>query len=306
MNLKQLLGKLDFFQGLDEKIVSRVADAAIVRQYAKDEAIVRQGEMGLGLYVIMRGRVQVEREQGDKRVPIAELQAEQSFAEMAIIDNQPRSATVRAIEETETILLTRDSFVKLMQKYPEIAVRIAKLLAERLRTANDKLAAMQSAPAQAAAPGPGPNAPATPAPSASGSSNATASNGSAPVPAGPGMKQDIQGKMLGWFENLYTIKAMTRFSVAVLGCPVEGVSADAVETIRVGDVKAVVLRAGSAMRIEASEPGPFTLHVFEPGAPRPTRFGPVDLEPGEDCLLALGKGAPRLTRSGLGIDPLAN
>src|SRR6185503_14794103 len=138
--MKDLITKIDFFSGLDEKILRKISDACIVRQFTRNETIVRQGEMGLGLYVIAKGHVKVEREQGGVRMQVAELGPEQFFGEMSLLDNKPRSATVTGVEDTECLLLTRDSFVRLMNKYPEIPIRMARVLAERLRLANEKLA----------------------------------------------------------------------------------------------------------------------------------------------------------------------
>src|SRR5262245_39602879 len=165
--MKDLISKIDFFSGLDDKILKKLADASIMRQFTKNETIVRQGEMGLGLYVIARGRVKVDREQNGVRLQVAELGPEMFFGEMSLLDNKPRSATVTGIEDSECLLLTRDSFVKLMNKYPEIPIRMARVLAERVRVANEKLAApaapatAPAAQARAAAPAAAATAPAS-------------------------------------------------------------------------------------------------------------------------------------------------
>src|ERR1700694_2097525 len=177
--MNELIKKIDFFAGLDDKILNKISDACIVRQFTKNETIVRQGEMGLGLYIIARGRVKVDREQGGARTQVAELGPEQFFGDMALLDNKPRSATVTGLEDAECLLLTRDSFVRLMNKYPEIPIRMAKVLAERLREANAKIVAVappQAPPANNAnneVPAPAAAAPAPPPPA----------NGSTPAPA---------------------------------------------------------------------------------------------------------------------------
>src|SRR5262245_26921211 len=170
--MKDLISKIDFFSGLDDKILRKLADACIMRQFTKNETIVRQGEMGLGLYLIAKGRVKVDREQGGVRLQVAELGPEQFFGEMSLLDNKPRSATVTGLEDSECVLLTRDSFVKLMNKYPEIPIRMARVLAERLRVANENLAstpppppAPQALPEMAPPPPPAPASP-PPAPPA--------------------------------------------------------------------------------------------------------------------------------------------
>ena len=292
--MKDLITKIDFFSGLDDKILRKLSDACIVRQFTKNETIVRQGEMGLGLYVIAKGRVKVDREQGGVRIQVAELGPEQFFGEMSLLDNKPRSATVTGIEDAECLLLTRDSFIKLMNKYPEIPIRMARVLAERLRVANEKLAAppRPAAPAPANAPAPMP----LPAPAALPRA-AEPSNGAAPGSLAPeGTKAQIQNKLLQTFESLYTIKALSRFSVAVLGCPVEGTATNMVEEIRVGDVKVLFFPADEAvdMKIAASEPGSFTLDVFTPGKAVPYHFGPVDVNPNDKVHMTLLSGGVTL------------
>src|SRR5262249_10011636 len=256
--MNELITKIDFFSGLDDKILRKISDACIMRQFTRNETIVRQGEMGLGLYVIARGRVKVDREEKGVRTQVAELGPEQCFGEMSLLDNKPRSATVTGLEDAECLLLTRDSFVKLMNKYPEIPIRMARVLAERLRVANEKLAA---GPVPAAQPAAAPSAPTGTAP-APATAAAPSVNGTTPaVPPPVGAKAQIHSKLLETFESLYTLKALSRFSVAVLGCPVEGKSANTVDEFRVGDVKALFFPAGELveMKIATHEPGWFTL-----------------------------------------------
>jgi Cyclic nucleotide-binding domain len=300
--MNELIKKIDFFSGLDDKILNKISDACIARQFTKGETIVRQGEMGLGLYIISRGRVKVDREQGGARTQVAELGPEQFFGDMALLDNKPRSATVTGIEDAECLLLTRDSFVRLMNKYPEIPIRMAKVLAERLREANAKIVAgapplappaNNEVPAPAVQPGPVPAAAPVPPPA----------NGSTPAPAtasADGTKAQIHSKLLETFQKLYTIKALSRFSVAVLGCPVEGTAANVVEQIRVGDVKALFFPAGEPveMKIAASQPGWFTLDVFTPSSGAPHHFGPVAVDPHDDVRLSLVSGGVTLHRLG--------
>ena len=296
--MKDLISKIDFFSGLDEKILKKLADACIMRQFTKNETIVRQGEMGLGLYLIAKGRVKVDREQGGIRLQVAELGPEQFFGEMSLLDNKPRSATVTGLEDAECVLLTRDSFVRLMNKYPEIPIRMARVLADRLRVANEKLAAGPAA----AAPAPPPPStvaepPATPAAPGAASAPAAAGNGAVPSPPAPdGTKAQIHNKLLETFKSLYTIKALSRFSVAVLGCPVEGTAANTVDQIRVGDVKALFFPADEPvdMQIAALEPGWFTLDVFTPSGVAPCHFGPLAVDPSDRVHMTVLDGEVKL------------
>ncbi|MEZ5400188.1 MAG: cyclic nucleotide-binding domain-containing protein [Bryobacteraceae bacterium] len=281
--MKEILQKVDFFSGLDEKLLEQVADAAIMRHYGKDESVVEQGQTGLGMYVVVKGSVRVVRRQGPVEKEVARLGPEQVFAEMAILDDQPRSADVITNEDTQCLLLTRDSFVKLMRRNPEIPIRVARVLAERLRDANELLASGASAPAAAAVIDGG----AAPPHAANG-------NGTPPV----SRKNQMQDTMLSIFDKLYTMKALTRFSVAVLGCPVEAAAPNIHDQIRAGDVKAVIVPAGEPvdLRIVAGAEGAYTLNVFTPGQPGRRCYGPGAIAPADAVTLHLEGDRLRLNR----------
>ena len=311
-DIKQAIGKIDFFSGLDKKLIQKAAEAALLRSYQKDEAIVRQGEVGLGLYAILKGRVKVEREhQGVSRL-LAELGPPQFFAEISMVDSQPRSATVTTLEETECMLLTRDSFLKLVRSYPDLALRLARVLAERLRAADEKLAAAECAPpAPQAASAPDQAAPQQAAQNQAapdqraGVRPESLAKSEAPAESGAFSKTRVQASMLDTFSRLYAVKAMVRFSVAVLGCPVEGSGADVISQIRVGEAKALLLPATheAAMDIVAQERGRFTLHVFRPDREDPLGFGPLEIQPDDAFQLRLDRDSASLWNSARRILP---
>jgi CRP-like cAMP-binding protein len=155
-----LIRKIDFFEPLDDRTVERIAEACIPREYSPGNHIVRQGDPGLGLYFITDGWVKVEIERDGTKTAIAELKAGDFVGEISIIDNKPRTANVICLADTSCLLLTRDSFQKLLKKYPEIAVQMIQSLASRLRETDERFgftrvivpAPVAAPPAQAAAP----------------------------------------------------------------------------------------------------------------------------------------------------------
>ena len=268
--MQEIIRKIDIFTGLDDKLLRKLADTAIICTYGPDEVVIREGEMGIGMYFVLRGRVAVVRSQDGAEQRLAEIGADQFFAEMALIDEKPRSASVVTVEATECLLFTRDTFLRLVEKHPALSLRLARVLAERLRTAQERPA--EPAPVPAAA------------------------NGAVATALDAGMKSGIQKKLIETFEMLYTLKAFARFSVAILGCPVEGSAPDALETIRLGDVKAVILPADGSrhMVIEAYAAGEFQLHVFQPGLfedgkPEARRFDPVAIQPNDRFTLLIAQ-----------------
>jgi CRP-like cAMP-binding protein len=89
--------------------------------YSPGDIIVRQGEPGLCAYFIQAGQVEVvrkEQEQEQEKV-IATLGSDDYFGEMALLSNEPRNATVRALKETRVAALGKDNFVRLLAVLPQ-------------------------------------------------------------------------------------------------------------------------------------------------------------------------------------------
>jgi len=282
--VREVIEKMEFFSGLDGRLLDKVARAGHVRSHRQGEAIVRAGEVGLGMYGILSGRVKVEREVDGVPRQVAELGPQQFFAEIAIIDDKPRSATVIATEDTECLLLTRDSFLTLARKYPELTLRLAKVLALRLRATQAELANYQHSsahPAPAASAGLPAGAP------DSGSGNGFASG-----------KRRVQQSLLETFQQLYFMRAMVRFSVAVVGCPVEAFSASTIACERVDETKVFLLPAAGrpVLDLGAIGRGAFTLHVFTPGHRNPLQFGPIPIQRGDRFKLRLKAGSVTLRK----------
>ncbi len=271
MKLSEIIRNIEFFSGLDNKTLRRIEEVALVCQFEPGETIVKEGELGLGMYVVISGKLEVVKRLPSGKLKLAELGPSQFFAEMSLIDDKPRSATVITLETTECLLLTRDSFLKLMEKSPQIAVRMARILAARLRVSGEMQVASHAPPVPAAPP------PEVPEPAIQ----------TGPLPGSA--KALLNEQLMSAFEALYSLKAMTRFSVAVLGCPVEGSAPNALEEIRIGEVKVFLLPADEPVElaISAYGAGEFNLHVFHPDAAGPLHFGPVEIREEDSFRLSL-------------------
>ena len=211
----EVIRKLDFFEPLDNRIIKQIAQQCFDREFDAGDTIIRQGEPGLGLYFITEGKVRVEIADKGGVTPVAELTDGDCLGEFSIVDDKARSANVICIQNTKCLLLTRDSFSKLMTKHPEIAVQMVKALVARIRATNTKFS--QATPA----PQPESYAATPVAP--------TDSNGAISSPLMiPGeifkvyneSKGKVKDFLVNVFEPLYALKEITRFSMAVVGCPV--------------------------------------------------------------------------------------
>jgi|SRR3990172_12203537 len=112
---------------------------ALGKEYADQEAICRQGEKGNCMYVIQAGRAVVLREEGGREVIVGELETGEVFGEMAIFDQQPRSATVRAKGNARVLTLDKRAFLRRVHEDPSLAFRILQQMSHRIRVLDEKV-----------------------------------------------------------------------------------------------------------------------------------------------------------------------
>ena len=103
-----------------------------VQFFKAGDVIFREGDAATELFVIKSGQVRVQI--GNRTV--TELGADSIFGEMALIDNEPRSATVVAITDTELVPVSEKQFLFLVSQTPYFALRVMRVLAQRLRVTN--------------------------------------------------------------------------------------------------------------------------------------------------------------------------
>lgn len=116
-----------------------------LRQYEAGETILRQNDPGETAFIIERGQVEVLKALPDgQQVHLAFLNTGETFGEMSMIDDKPRSATVIAVEDTTVREIHRDTFFQSLQTDPDIAVNLLKVLFERLREAHTAIAQLQT------------------------------------------------------------------------------------------------------------------------------------------------------------------
>jgi CRP-like cAMP-binding protein len=112
----------------------------ITKTFQGGDIIIEEGTKGSSAYVILSGAVEVLKKSGDKQVTVATLGEGRVFGEMGLIEDRPRSATIRALSELEVRIINRDQFNDLLRTKPAILIPIIKTLFERLREASNQLA----------------------------------------------------------------------------------------------------------------------------------------------------------------------
>lgn len=130
--LAQTLAGVPLLASLDRKTLERLARQGKRRRYAPGDTIVREGEPGSALYIILSGRVRVERREAAGSQVVAELKPGDFFGELALIEEEPRTATVTAIEETECLLFVAWEFTALLKSEQGMAYALLRALIERM------------------------------------------------------------------------------------------------------------------------------------------------------------------------------
>ncbi len=126
-----VLAEVPLFAGLSQRHLKRVAGVASVVRYHDLTAIVRDGDAGDALFVVLDGQVSVRR----RGLRELELGPGGFFGEMSLLDGGPRSATVVAVGPVTCLRIARPRFVKLLRSEPAIAVGLLEELSRRLRAA---------------------------------------------------------------------------------------------------------------------------------------------------------------------------
>jgi hypothetical protein len=124
-----VLKSLSMFASTPDEALAELADLLHEMIVQPGEVIVREGETGDSLYIIADGKVEVV---DDNRI-LNQLEARAIFGELSMLDSSPRTATVRALEETSLLRLDQTSFYEIMSDYVEVAMGTIQLLTRNLR-----------------------------------------------------------------------------------------------------------------------------------------------------------------------------
>ncbi len=125
----ELLRGVPLFQGMTETSIEAIAGLAQPAEYAAGEVLVRQGEAGETLLVLVEGRAEVDQ---DGNV-IRDLEAGDFLGEISLIDGGPRTATVTAIDPIRALVIDRAGFDRLMNEHPAVRLGLVMALTDRLR-----------------------------------------------------------------------------------------------------------------------------------------------------------------------------
>ncbi len=140
-DLRDLLSRVPAFETLGENDLQRVAEVAVPRRFDRHEVIFREGDDSDTCYIVRSGEARAVREHPDGRtITLARFGPGDIFGELAMFDDEKRSATVELVEDTEVVGILGTDMRRLMREHPDIAPKLVISLGRRLRVANERLA----------------------------------------------------------------------------------------------------------------------------------------------------------------------
>jgi CRP-like cAMP-binding protein len=135
-----LLGRVPVFAELAEADLARVADVAVPRAFEAQQVIFREGDDSDTCYIVRSGHARAIRQHPDGRViTLATFGPGDIFGELAMFDDERRSATLEALDALATLAIPGSAMRALLRRHPEIAVKLVIALGRRLRAANERL-----------------------------------------------------------------------------------------------------------------------------------------------------------------------
>ena len=132
------LYQVEAFKNIPPEGMAMLVALGQPRSFETGSTLMRQGDPSDALHVLVTGRVRVQREIPDAApFPLAELGPGEVVGEMGVLDNEPRSATVTAIQPTETVEISGAAIGTVILRYPEVASGLLRTISQRIRNSDE-------------------------------------------------------------------------------------------------------------------------------------------------------------------------
>ena len=135
----ELLRRIPIFAKIEPARLKLLAFTSERVTYEPGQEICRQGDIGDAAYLVISGEAGILVDTPTGPLQIAEVSKNALVGEIAIINDVPRTATVKASTRVEALRITKDHFLRLVAEFPQIAIEIMRVLATRLSRTNEEL-----------------------------------------------------------------------------------------------------------------------------------------------------------------------
>ena len=152
--MKELIAlkRVPLFSTLTLEQLASIDQLMVTRHYVKDEPIFTRGDVGSELFVVLEGEIRIHLDHEGREVTLARIGPSMVLGEMAVFDEQPRSASAQASVDTTVRVLRRDKLRAVVHEHPEVLLEFVKNLSQRIRVMNEQLEALETSVPAAANP----------------------------------------------------------------------------------------------------------------------------------------------------------
>jgi CRP/FNR family cyclic AMP-dependent transcriptional regulator len=135
-----LLQRVPVFSALAPEDIARVAEVTVPRKFDAGQVVFREGDSSDTCYIVRSGHARAVREHAlGRTITLANFGPGDIFGELAMFDDERRSATIETLEATELVAILGGDMRRLLRQHPDIAVKLIAALGRRLRETNERL-----------------------------------------------------------------------------------------------------------------------------------------------------------------------
>ena len=144
--MKELIAlkKVPLFSQLTLEQLAAIDRLMVTRTYVKDEPVFSRGDVGSEMFVVLEGEIRIHLDHEGHEVTLARIGPSMVLGEMAVFDEQPRSASAQATVDTTVRVLRRDKLRAVVHEHPEVLLEFVKNLSQRIRVMDEQLEAQES------------------------------------------------------------------------------------------------------------------------------------------------------------------
>lgn len=134
MDRREVLKNIPLFQGMSDRELDMLLALTTTKKLKKRAYLFRKGDPGNALFAVLEGRLKATGEGRDgKEMVFSVMDPGEVIGEIALLDQEPRSATVQAVEDVTLLTLHRRDLLPFLERNPKAAIKLAAVLAKRIR-----------------------------------------------------------------------------------------------------------------------------------------------------------------------------